>query len=193
MLPPLQPDNGLWHLVSGPIGLVSTSYNAPTPAPAAQWEHNSRREHKRFVDPTNVNTKSGWSTISTRIRPLSSPRSAATRGKTRSVLLCISRPAERLNWGVPLRFAPDYLWFDALINYLTAAGYLEWTAPWRAVKTDPAQAATILCHAAEALRLLSVLLHPVLPERTVELWRRPGWTPPERLGEGLEWRACGPG
>jgi methionyl-tRNA synthetase len=42
--------------------------------------------------------------------------------------LCISRPAERLNWGVPLLFDPDYVcyvWFDALINYLTAAGYLS--------------------------------------------------------------------
>jgi methionyl-tRNA synthetase len=41
--------------------------------------------------------------------------------------LCISRPASRLSWGIPLPFAPDYVtyvWFDALINYVTAAGYL---------------------------------------------------------------------
>jgi methionyl-tRNA synthetase len=41
--------------------------------------------------------------------------------------LCISRPAERLSWGIPLPFDPDYVtyvWFDALINYVTAAGYL---------------------------------------------------------------------
>jgi methionyl-tRNA synthetase len=71
--------------------------------------------------------------------------------------------------------------------------YLEQTAPWRAVKTDPARAATILYHAAEALRLLSVLLHPVLPERTAELWRRLGWQPPERLGKGLAWGGLRPG
>jgi methionyl-tRNA synthetase len=70
--------------------------------------------------------------------------------------------------------------------------YLEHTAPWRVVKTDPARAATILYHAAEALRLLSVLLHPVLPERTAELWRRLGWMPPERLGEGLAWGGLRP-
>ncbi|RJP76859.1 MAG: methionine--tRNA ligase [Candidatus Zixiibacteriota bacterium] len=37
--------------------------------------------------------------------------------------LCISRPKERLSWGVPLPFAPDfvtYVWFDALLNYVTA-------------------------------------------------------------------------
>jgi methionyl-tRNA synthetase len=41
--------------------------------------------------------------------------------------LCISRPANRLNWGIPLPFDPDYVtyvWFDALLNYVTAAGYL---------------------------------------------------------------------
>jgi methionyl-tRNA synthetase len=40
--------------------------------------------------------------------------------------LCISRPAARLSWGIPLPFAPDYVtyvWFDALLNYVTAAGY----------------------------------------------------------------------
>ena len=41
--------------------------------------------------------------------------------------LCISRPVNRLSWGIPLPFDPDYVtyvWFDALINYTTAAGYL---------------------------------------------------------------------
>jgi methionyl-tRNA synthetase len=41
--------------------------------------------------------------------------------------LCISRPASRLSWGIPLPFAPGYVtyvWFDALLNYVTAAGYL---------------------------------------------------------------------
>jgi methionyl-tRNA synthetase len=34
--------------------------------------------------------------------------------------LCISRPASRLNWGIPLPFDPGfvtYVWFDALSNY----------------------------------------------------------------------------
>jgi methionyl-tRNA synthetase len=42
--------------------------------------------------------------------------------------LCISRPASRLSWGIPLPFDPayvTYVWFDALLNYVTAAGYLE--------------------------------------------------------------------
>lgn len=40
--------------------------------------------------------------------------------------LCISRPKERLKWGIPLPFDESYVtyvWFDALINYITAAGY----------------------------------------------------------------------
>jgi methionyl-tRNA synthetase len=41
--------------------------------------------------------------------------------------LCISRPKERLRWGIEIPFDPDfvtYVWFDALINYVSFAGYL---------------------------------------------------------------------
>lgn len=40
--------------------------------------------------------------------------------------LCISRPVSRLTWGIPLPFDQKfvtYVWFDALINYLTGIGY----------------------------------------------------------------------
>ena len=40
--------------------------------------------------------------------------------------LCISRPKARLSWGIPLPFDPDYVtyvWFDALVNYISAVGY----------------------------------------------------------------------
>jgi len=41
--------------------------------------------------------------------------------------LCISRPKTRLRWGIELPFDQDYVtyvWFDALINYISFAGYL---------------------------------------------------------------------
>lgn len=40
--------------------------------------------------------------------------------------LCISRPKSRLRWGIELPFDPDfvcYVWFDALTNYLSGAGW----------------------------------------------------------------------
>ncbi|MCA9407485.1 MAG: methionine--tRNA ligase [Candidatus Omnitrophica bacterium] len=40
--------------------------------------------------------------------------------------LCISRPKSRLNWGIEIPFDKDYVtyvWFDALINYISAIGY----------------------------------------------------------------------
>jgi methionyl-tRNA synthetase len=40
--------------------------------------------------------------------------------------LCISRPKTRLQWGIELPFDPDfvtYVWFDALINYISFGGY----------------------------------------------------------------------
>jgi methionyl-tRNA synthetase len=42
--------------------------------------------------------------------------------------LSISRPVERLTWGIPVPDDPSqtiYVWLDALINYITKAGY-----PW---------------------------------------------------------------
>jgi len=41
--------------------------------------------------------------------------------------LCISRPKERLSWGIPLPFDErfvTYVWFDALLNYYSATKYL---------------------------------------------------------------------
>ncbi len=46
--------------------------------------------------------------------------------------LCISRPRERLAWGIPLPFDPEfvtYVWFDALVNYVSAV--------WRDGAPDP--------------------------------------------------------
>ena len=42
--------------------------------------------------------------------------------------LCISRPKSRLSWGIELPFDTDYVcyvWFDALLNYVSAVGYLR--------------------------------------------------------------------
>ena len=41
--------------------------------------------------------------------------------------LCITRPKSRVSWGIPVPFSPDhvvYVWFDALLNYITVPGYV---------------------------------------------------------------------
>jgi len=54
--------------------------------------------------------------------------------------LSISRPKTRLNWGIELPFDRDhvcYVWFDALIAYLTGAGYPDhpaFPARWAAAE-----------------------------------------------------------
>ena len=51
--------------------------------------------------------------------------------------LCISRPKSRLSWGIELPFDTDYVtyvWFDALLNYLTGIGYPDapgWQEWWQ--------------------------------------------------------------
>jgi len=53
--------------------------------------------------------------------------------------LCISRPRERLAWGIPLPFDEQYVlyvWLDALMNYLTGIGYPDgpdWERRWAGV------------------------------------------------------------
>jgi methionyl-tRNA synthetase len=42
--------------------------------------------------------------------------------------LCISRPKQRLDWGIELPFDKDYVtyvWFDALLNYISAPGAIS--------------------------------------------------------------------
>jgi methionyl-tRNA synthetase len=42
--------------------------------------------------------------------------------------ISISRPRSRLEWGIPVPNDPEqtiYVWFDALVNYLTVTGYPE--------------------------------------------------------------------
>ncbi len=56
-------------------------------------------------------------------------RRQETLGFLRSPLndLCISRPKSRMSWGIELPFDRDYVtyvWFDALVNYISAVGYL---------------------------------------------------------------------
>ena len=40
--------------------------------------------------------------------------------------LCVTRPKERVPWGIPVPFSPNhttYVWFDALLNYISALGW----------------------------------------------------------------------
>ncbi len=46
--------------------------------------------------------------------------------RSEGIDLCISRPRHRFQWGIEFPFDPDYVtyvWFDALINYISFAGY----------------------------------------------------------------------
>ena len=55
--------------------------------------------------------------------------------------LCISRPRERLEWGIPLPFDSGYVtyvWFDALLNYYSAVVDKPgvWPAAWHVIGKD---------------------------------------------------------
>lgn len=54
--------------------------------------------------------------------------------------LCVSRPKERFGWGIPLPFSPEhvtYVWFDALINYISAVGSFDAKGKYSSVWWGP--------------------------------------------------------
>ena len=60
--------------------------------------------------------------------------------------LCISRPAARLNWGIPLPFDKDfvtYVWFDALVNYISIPAAHGDPAVLSALSPSPATRAPV--------------------------------------------------
>ncbi|MDF1515139.1 MAG: methionine--tRNA ligase, partial [Anaerolineae bacterium] len=72
--------------------------------------------------------------------------------------------------------------------------YLEQTAPWTVVKSGNLErVGTILYTAAEALRVNSVLLSPVMPQKMENLWLWLGWQPPDDLSTSLVWGQLEPG
>ena len=54
--------------------------------------------------------------------------------------LCITRPASRLTWGIPVPFDPQfvtYVWFDALVNYITIPAALGDASLAAALQSPP--------------------------------------------------------
>jgi methionyl-tRNA synthetase len=83
--------------------------------------------------------------------------------------MCISRPRDRLEWGIPLPFDDafvTYVWFDALVNYFSAVADRPgvWPATWHVIGKDilvPAHAVywPIMCHAAGIPLPRGLLVH----------------------------------
>jgi methionyl-tRNA synthetase len=83
--------------------------------------------------------------------------------------LCISRPRERLEWGIPLPFDDayvTYVWFDALVNYYSAVADKPgvWPPAWHVIGKDilvPPHAVywPIMLHAAGIALPRGILAH----------------------------------
>ncbi|MBN2170884.1 MAG: methionine--tRNA ligase [Candidatus Krumholzibacteriota bacterium] len=94
------------------------------------------------------------------------------------------------------RFHPNGA-IQAVMNLSRAVNrYLEARSPWKAIKEEGGRelAGTCLYHAAEALRFVGVLLHPVMPDKCADLLRRLGQDPaPTGFADLLEWGRLEPG
>ena len=93
----------------------------------------------------------------------------------------------------------DSLSFDEVLRAVEAVirdlnRYVEREAPWALYKKgDYESARRVVYTASEALRLVSVLIHPVMPGKTRELWQRLGWMPEDDFVESLKWGVLRPG
>ena len=66
--------------------------------------------------------------------------------------------------------------------------YVERNAPWTRFKDGDHEAVRrVLSCASESLRLVSVAIHPVMPQKTQQLWQSLGWVPDDKLANGLNW------
>ena len=85
---------------------------------------------KKITTSSSVNTKSGCFSYLNNRKDAVIPdfRQTELRNAVEKISgdLCISRPKSRLDWGIELPFDKDfvtYVWFDALTNYISFAGY----------------------------------------------------------------------
>ncbi len=104
--------------------------------------------------------------------------------------LCISRPKERMAWGIDLPFDTDfvtYVWFDALLNYISVPGYVPggddayldtWPATYHLIGKD-----ILTTHSVYWITMLMAMEVP-LPEHIFAH----GWwlsTDGEKMGKSL--------
>ena len=72
---------------------------------------------------------------------------------------------------------------NSIFNFVRKVNkYLEITAPWKLVKTDIKKAGKVLYTAAESIRIISLLLSPVMPNRTESVMNALG-----TVNRDLEW------
>ena len=72
---------------------------------------------------------------------------------------------------------------NSIFNFVRQVNkYLEITAPWKLVKTDIKKAGKVLYTAAESIRIISLLLSPVMPNRTESVMNALG-----TINRDLEW------
>lgn len=94
--------------------------------------------------------------------------------------LSISRPASRLAWGVPVPGDAShtvYVWFDALVNYLTVLGYPSRAGP--AGKPPPGWPAELQVVGKDIVRFHAIYWPAMLMAR--------GFSPPRRLLVHAHW------
>ena len=92
----------------------------------------------------------------------------------------------------------DSLSFDEALRAVEAVirdlnRYVEREAPWILFRNGDYEAVRrVVYTASEGLRIVSVLIHAVMPGKTRELWQRLGWVPDDDPTGSLRWGVLRP-
>ena len=137
---PFSTHEALWNPVLLPICALSKKRSVYLHKICRIFRPDSRASFNRFLNSKNRRPSNSLGHRSWKLRSFLREHPSFVRPESRcnelvSLLdqplpeaLYITRPASRVRWGIPVPFSREhvtYVWFDALVNYVSAVGYLE--------------------------------------------------------------------
>lgn len=149
--------NGYGNLVSRVLGLIQQNYVSGLPKPTAPWLCPDRNVYREGEEPGNpLEAKSGTHFISQQVSDFSDFASQALWPSNKFQIFLAE---------VALR-----------IGHVD--GYISFHKPWALAKSespsDQQKLIEVLYTAAEAIRIITALLYPVLPYTTAKVWTQLG-------------------
>ncbi len=153
--------NGLGNLASRTLAMIERYCGGDVPA---------------SPDPNSATVSTAGSATGSAAGSAAASTAASTAGEAEAALVAAlsQLPAEVLK-------AYEELSFSRALELIWAAiaqvdGYLTIRKPWTLAENpaERAQLQTVLYHAAESLRIIAALVHPVLPNATFTIWGQLG-------------------
>ncbi|MEQ1876270.1 MAG: methionine--tRNA ligase [Bdellovibrionia bacterium] len=114
------------------------------------------------------------------------PSSKLSNEASKALAESAAQTAEKVKAEI-LKMAPNTA-LGHVVDLLNDANkYLENMAPWKTAKTDLTVTGEVLYTALEVLRITGTLLHPVMPGKMTDLFKRIGWDAGPSFEDSKKW------